>query len=148
MNYSNINHLHLLEDRGSRELKNCEPFESTESEVEEGNLAKTLDDNTSLGSSELSGLNLPEFIRNIFDPDLESYFDKVVRRLALNYEPAVVSFMANASAALGGATRTGCPTPHRRRTTLCRLGVSRSKWRLLGQLQRKLPVNCQKNNQC
>ena len=103
MNYSNINHLHLLEDRGSRELKNCEPFESTESEVEEGNLAKTLDDNTSLGSSELSGLNLPEFIRNIFDPDLESYFDKVVRRLALNYEPAVVSFMANASAALGGA---------------------------------------------
>ena len=103
MNYSNINHLHLLEDRGSRELKNGEPFESTESEVEEGNLAKTLDDNTSLGSSELSGLNLPEFIRNIFDPDLEGYFDKVVRRLALNYEPAAVSFMANASAALGGA---------------------------------------------
>ena len=99
----NSNKSETSKRRTSMNLRNSEPFESTESEVEEGNLAKTLDDNTSLGSSELSGLNLPEFIRNIFDPDLESYFDKVVRRLALNYEPAVVSFMANASAALGGA---------------------------------------------
>ena len=100
---SNSNKSETSKRRTSMNLRNSEPIESTESEVEEGNLAKTLDDNTSLGSSELSGLNLPEFIRNIFDPDLESYFDKVVRRLALNYEPAVVSFMANASAALGGA---------------------------------------------
>ena len=99
----NSNKLETSKGRTSMNLMNSEPFESTESEVEEGNLAKTLDDNTSLGSSELSGLNLPELSRNIFDPDLESYFDKVVRRLALNYEPAVVSFMANASTALGGA---------------------------------------------